>query len=326
MTRLLLKKYLHESWLLLVACASMAFIFCWARVWILCQFDLQRLEPLLEQLRPFEKFMPVPLEQLLTYSGGIAMTFHEPVLILCVLVWAIARGSDVVSGELNRGTLEMLLAQPVSRTGLLACHSAVCIGGLGLLCTAAWMGLLAGIQTNSIKERVAPSFEVGIPFLPVRVDIPIGASTEMLVPLSSRVDATDFLAPAGNLFGFAFFVYGLSVMFSSFDRYRWRTIGIVISMYVVQLLLFLLSKATEATQFFGYTTFLAAYQPDAIVYFTRSAPERAWWLTVPNEQISRSWPHSLGPLGLTLLLVALGSAFLAIAVVRFRTRDIPAPL
>ncbi len=326
MNRLLIKKSMHESGLLFVACASMLFVFCWVRVWIICQFDLQQFQPLLKQLRPFEKFLPVPLEQLLTYTGSLAMTFHEPVLILCILVWAIARGSDVVSGEINRGTLEMLLAQPITRWQLLWTHGLVCAVGLALLCMTAWGGLAAGIHTNSIREQIAPTVDVAIPFTPLRIPVRIGAEQQVQTPLSSRVDASLFIAPSLQLFAFGIFVYGLSVLCSSFDRYRWRTLGMVIGVYIIQLLMLLLSKATDHMQWVGNLTFLSAYQPDSIVYFSRHSTYDAWWLMIPADRQTVSWPYTLGPLGLTCALLALGLLFFAGAVWRFHTRDIPAPL
>ncbi len=326
MTRLLLKKTIHESALLFFACGLMLFVFCWARVWLLTQFDLKQFEVLLDQLRPFEKFMPIPIEQLLTYRGSLAMTFEEPVLILCILVWSIARGSDVVSGEINRGTLEMLLAQPIGRLRLLVCHASVCTTGLALLCLLSWLGLAAGIHTNSVKESVAPTIDLKLPFVPFRIPLRTGPVTQIHVPLAQRVDATAYVAPACNLFGLGFFVFSLSMLCSSFDRYRWRTLGIVIGIYVIQLLMLLLSKATAWTSGLGYFTFLAAYKPVAIVHVTRNSSANAWRLLVPPESLSASWQHSLGPLGLTVLLIAMGLACLAIAAWIFRTRDIPAPL
>jgi len=326
MTRLLLKKAVHESALLFIACASMLFVFCWARVWILCQFDLQQLQPLLDQLRPFEKFFPVPLEQILTYSGSLAMTYHEPVLILCILVWSISRGSDVVSGEINRGTMEMLLGQPISRFRLLWTHGLVCSVGLALLCLIAWLGLAVGIHTNHVTQQVAPTLDLNIPFTPFRFPVRVGAAQVVQTPLSELVDARMFIATSCQLFALGLFVIGLSVMCSSFDRYRWRTLGIVIGVYVIQLLLLLLSRATQWTKWVGYLSFLSAYQPDAIVHFSRDSLSQAWWLVVPPERQSTSWPHSLGPLGLTCLLMALGLLFWSVGVWRFRRRDIPAPI
>ncbi len=326
MNRLLIKKTVHESSLLFFACATLLVLFCWARVWIVCQFDLQRFEPLLEQLKPFQKFSPVPLEQLLTYGGSLAMTFHEPVLILAIVVWSVARGSDVVSGELNRGTLEMLLAQPVGRLQWLGCHALVCTLGLLGLCFVGWLSLAVGIHTNSVRQQVSSTVELTLPGTSWSVPITFGAAQQVETPLANLVDASQFIAPSLNLFGFGFFLLGLSVLCSSFDRYRWRTIGIVIGCYVGQLLLFLLSKATPAWGWLGYLTFLSAYQPDAIVHFSRADPASAWLLVVPPDQRTAAWASWLGPLGLTGILLAGGLLSMLLAARRFHTRDIPAPL
>ena len=63
--------------------------------------------------------MPVSFAQIATSAGRIAVAYDDPIVLLLVTVWAISRGSDAVSGELNRGTMEMVLAQPVTRLGVL---------------------------------------------------------------------------------------------------------------------------------------------------------------------------------------------------------------
>lgn len=326
MTRLLLKKYLWESALLWFACALMLLIFCWVRVWIICQFDLQQFEPLLQQLRPFERFLPVPLEQLLTYAGSLALTFDEPVLILCIVVWVISRGSDVVSGELSRGTLEMLLAQPIRRTHLILVHGSVVVVGLLGLCGAVWMGLYLGIQTNTIRETIRPSFDIAIPLTTFRVPIPFGTATEVEGPLASRVDPALYLAPTINLFCFGFFLLGASVCCSCFDRYRWRTIGLVVGFYVIELLLYLLSRASELTQFTGYLTFFSCYQPAWMVHMVRENPSFAWHI-FGTELTGLAGRHApiLGPLGMSLTLLVLGIGLHVVGILRFRRRDLPAP-
>lgn len=322
MIRLLLKKYINESLLLWSACAAMLVLFCWVRVWIVCQFELQRFEVFLEQLKPFEKFSPVPLSQLLTYAGSVAMTFDEPVLILCVLVWSIARGSDVVSGEINRGTLELLLSLPIGRVRLMSLHAAVCIAGLLGLCASVWLGLFLGIQTNSVKETVTPKVELSLPYMPIKIPLQVGSSKTVLVPLRDRVNAELFLPPVLNLFGFGFVVLGFSVMCSALDRFRWRTIGIVVSTYVIQLLLFLLSKSSASTGFCAALTFFSCYQPDAIVQLQR-VEQGSGWMVFSSANIL---PMGLGPLGTTGVLIAIGCLFYTMAFIAFSRRDLPAPL
>ena len=41
--------------------------------------------------------------------------YEEPMIYMIMTIWCVARSSDVVSGELGRGTMEILLSQPVSR-------------------------------------------------------------------------------------------------------------------------------------------------------------------------------------------------------------------
>jgi ABC-2 type transport system permease protein len=322
MIRLLLKKYINESLLLWAACAAMLVLFCWVRVWIVCQFELQRFEVFLEQLKPFEKFSPVPLSQLLTYAGSVAMTFDEPVLILCVLVWCIARGSDVVSGEINRGTLELLLSLPIGRVRLMILHGTVCIAGLLGLCSCVWLGLFLGIQTNAVKETITPKVEFSVPYVPLKIPVQVGSSKTVSVPLRDRVDASLFLPPVFNLFGFGFVVLSFSVMWSALDRFRWRTIGIVVSTYVVQLLLYLLSKSSAATGFCSALTFFSCYQPDAIVQLQRLEPGSGWAILSSANVL----PLGLGPLGISCVLIGIGSLFYTIAFVSFNRRDLPAPL
>lgn len=323
MFRLLIKKAFIESWLLLVACGLMIFVFCWTRVWIVTRFELQRFQGFLEQLRQFEQFMPVPLEQVLTYSGSLALTFDEPVLILCMLVWSISRGSDVVSGELGRGTLEMLLAQPVSRMKLLFAHSLLSVTGVALLASLAWLGLVAGIQTNRVRETVQTGASIQLPFWNLKLPIMAGSEEVVMVPLAERVDATIFLAPSLNLFAFALFMLSLSTLCSALDRYRWRTIGLVVGFYVLELLIFLLAKASPSTAWCQYFTFFTLYQPDGIVHLISRDPSAAWALTYPR---STFWLTSLGPLGISMALIAMAVMCFTAAALSFQRRDLPAPV
>ncbi len=321
MFRLLLKKALLEGWPLLAACSLMVFAFCWTRVWIVSQFELQRLQGFLDQLRPFEQFMPVPLDQVLTYPGSLALTFDEPVLILCVLVWSISRGSDIVSGELSRGTLEMLLSQPIGRMKLMAAHLVLAVFGVVLLATLAWLGLYMGIQTNSVRETVNSG--INIQLWTFKIPVVPGSEQTVLVPLRERVDPRMFMAPCFNLMAFSLFMLSLSTLASALDRYRWRTIGCVLGIYVLELLLYLLAKATPSMSWCHWFTFFTLYQPDGIVHLSGRDPAMMWSLTAePNI----FWVTSLGPLGISLALVAMSAVCFALAFWRFDRRDLPAPM
>jgi len=330
MFRLLIVKCINEAILLWSACALVLFFFPWVRIWTVSQFELSGFAPLLKQFRAFEKFSPVPLEQFLTYHGIIGFTFDEPVLILCVLVWSISRGSDVVSGELGRGTMEMMLAQPISRGQVFGAHAVVTISGLMLLCLLVYAGIYLGIQTNSTP--VSSSIGFKIPILNWEIGSPIAQSSPNFVPLSKLVSPSIYLVPTMNLFGLGFLMLGLSSMVSAIDQYRWRTIGIVIGVYVLQLLLFVLAKSTPKLGFLKPFSFLAAYQPDWIVQTVHRDPSSAWAWTVPTSKVSETlastapwWTDRVGPVSYVAMLLLLGCIFYCIGYLRFRVRDLPAP-
>jgi ABC-2 type transport system permease protein len=318
---LLVKKYASESWLLWLACASMLLVFPWVRIWIISQFELSGFGPLIEQFRAFEKFSPVPLEQFLTYEGVIGLNFDEPILILCILVWSISRGTDVVSGEIGRGTMEMLLAQPAGRRQIMLAHGTVSLLGLAALVLITYLGLWLGIQTNS--TLVTQPARIELPGLPWEITNPFGMPTNRMVPLRELVSPDLFLPPTLNLLAFGFFVWALAVLMSSWDQYRWRSIGLVLGVYVFQLMVFVMAKSLRSLNWMKGLTFLGAYQPDWMVQFGKSHPNQRWSIWVMRGEGSTGhW----GPMGYVILLMGLGAVLYLVALRIFQRRDIPAPL
>ena len=322
MSRTLLKKSLHESKWLFLSCAAALFAFCWLRVWIVSQFEMSRFRTIVEQFRELERFSPVPFEQLFTYTGRIALTYDEPIVIVCITVWAIARGSDCVSGELNRGTMEMLLAQPVSRFRVLVSKSLVTVAGVGLLSFITWLGIYAAVQTVSVKE-VPPRSTFTVPYFDIQIPLPRTKREPIVTPMNEKVDVQVFAPAAVNLFALGFFLSGLTTFVSSADRYRWRTIGIVAGFFIIQLIMEIVGVASDRFRWLLRTSFFTAYDPEKFVSIAHNSPERSWALTLTDADGRYS---GVGPLGFDLILIGMGLlAFLGAAVV-FSRRDLPAPL
>ena len=325
MLRILLKKYLQETWPLWLPCALILVFFPWVRIWIVSQFELSGFAPLIEQLKAFEKFSPVPLSQFLTYEGMIGLTFAEPIMLLALLTYSIARGSDVVSGELGRGTMEMLLAQPISRLKLIFAHGFVCVMGLTGLGVCTWIGIAIGLHTNSTLV-VQPKSELSIPGTSISFSNPFEEPQKVLTPLSKLVSSQLYLASTINFIALGFFIFCLSVFMSSWDQYRWRTIGLVIGVYVAQLLIFVLAKSTPKTHFLMPFSFFGAYQPDWMVQ-TIANGEMPMFAIIricsnPNGFFA---DFEIGPMGYSLILIAIGLVLYSVACVIFCRRDIPAP-
>lgn len=295
-------------------------MFTWVRIWTVSQFELSGFLPLIDQFKVFERFSPVPLSQFLTYEGIIGLSFAEPILILCVLTWSISRGTDVVSGELNRGTMEMLLSQPVRRSQLIFAHAIVSTTGLSILCLAAYVGIVAGVYTNSTPVTHYPE---SINLMGINVTPIWSEPIKEMTPLDELVDIRYYIAPSINLFSLGFFIMALSVLVSSLDQYRWRSIGIVIGIYILQALLFGLGKSTAMTKFLLFFTFLSAYQPDWMVQAVSSLGISASSVWISSAQ----WPgFQFGPAGYSLFLIGMGLIAYAIAIFSFARRDLPAPL
>ena len=323
MNRAVLKKSLVEARLLFAACAIALFAFCWVRIYIVSRVDLETFSEIVEKLwDKWADFWPVSLSQLLSYSGRIAVTFDEPIVVLCVSVFAIARGSDVVSGELNRGTMELLLAQPVSRWQVLTCQALVTVVGILLLALTAWAGTLAGIMTNTVEEQ-APRPSITIPGIGLSIPYSLEAPKKVRVPMRDKVDAEDFVPGAFNLGALGVCLAGISTLVSSCDRYRWRTIGLVVGFYVVQTILKLAGMAIEEVAWLKKLSLFTAYEPQKFVATAVHDAEHTWSLILRD---SAGTFLDLGPLGYNLILLGIGvGCYLAAAVV-FQKRDLPAPL
>lgn len=236
------KKSLWEVRWLLSGFVLVMFLFQWWRFWMISQLPIGRFRMLLRLLPAVsEKLSPVPYDQLAEYPGRIAIGYHEPLVLLVISLWAVGRGSDAISGELGRGTMELLLAQPVRRIGVLATQAAVALGGAALLALAAWCGTACGMQTTSIEEPFA---------------------------------VTRLLPAVVNVFALGAFLAGFSTLASAFDQHRGRTVGIVGGLYIVSVLMKMVGRSHDSLHALCYASFFSAFEPVPPVV----NPEHAWTL------------------------------------------------
>lgn len=318
--RILVRKYLSASWLLFAACGLTLFSFAWVRVWVVSLLDMSQFTTILDQFRKYEKFAPIEFDALVTYSGRVGMTFDEPVVIFCIVVWCISRGSDVVAGELGRGTLEMILAQPIRRRTLMASHAAVSIAGLLGLCLLVWIGIVVGVLNTSVTEAV-PTPTVTIPILNVQIPLAARNNATITMPLVEKVDPMLYASSVVHLFAFGFFLLGLASLASAVDRYRWRAVGVVVAFYVIQLVMYGLGKATATLQWLLSWSFFSCYKPQKMTRLgDRDGLSAVWDFTTPLET------GFLPPMVYPLILVGLGAACYLAAGVALERRDLPAPL
>ena len=142
-----------------------------------------------ERLERFRRMAGRQLGEELTIGRMEANFWTFPFVVLPVLIWAIARGSIAVGGELERGTLDMVLSRPISRTAYLGSHILVAILGLIAIVGALAGGFLLGNSLHKVPDP--PGF-------------------------------ARLIRPAANLAALGLAVYGYTLLPSSADVVRWR--------------------------------------------------------------------------------------------------------
>jgi ABC-2 type transport system permease protein len=287
MTSALVSKAIRDARLLFGGLLLLAFFFPWIHIWFSGKLRLSAFSEFLSNAVPrdWERFSAVPFSEVATPAGRIALAYGHPMILLATAAWAIARGSDCVSGEIGRGTMEMLLAQPVRRSMIYTTQAIVTVLGGAMLALAVWCGTAVGLST---------------------VELPASISPRLYIPA------------AVNLFGLVVCLGGMSALASSCDSYRWRTIGLMIAVYVITTVLQVVGRISDDWQWASYLSLLNAYEPQAMV----ARPEEAWsLLAYENGAVA-----GLGLGGLQLVLFGLGLVCYAMGAVIFNRREIPAPL
>ncbi|HEY2841044.1 MAG TPA: ABC transporter permease subunit [Pirellulales bacterium] len=267
-------KCFRDMRVLLFFLTCLLFGFNWLFVYITSLIDLAALKLFLGSLPPFfEQLVGMSFDSVATCLGRISMAYVDPVVVFSTTIWAIGRGSDAVSGEIGRGTMEMILAQPVRRLSVLAVQACVTLAGAAVLCLAILGGTAIGLATVSLVD-----------------------------PVHWR----QFLPGAINVFAMIFFLAGASTMVSSWDSYRWRTIGFMGAFFISQLVFKMMGQTIAWFKWLLNFTFLTACEPQKLIVES----ERAWTL---------SWQYDG-------VLIGLGMACYVVAALVFCNRDLPAPL
>lgn len=226
---------------LVLSMAALWLVFPWLYIWLSAQIPMTAFQDVLLRAIPqdWQKLSGVPFAEVATHAGRVALSFIDPVVILTAVVWGVTRGSDAVSGQVERGTMEMILAQPVRRSAVFITQALATTAAAALLCSL----LLAGVWT-------AISFG----------------------PWAGKLDPARFVPAALNVFGLMVCFAGITACVSAADSYRWRTIGILCGFYVFSLLAKLVGRLSGPLAWMGYLSVFNAYEPQRLV----GSPAEAW--------------------------------------------------
>jgi ABC-2 type transport system permease protein len=246
MNAALWRKAIRDAWIQLVASSVLLVLFGWCFVWLMSLFQPGMITAILDYLPSFvESLVGVPLAKLATATGRISVLYVHLVTLLICLGWAVGRGSDVVSGEISRGTMDLLATLPVRRFWVVVASAAVTALGAAVLAISIWGGILLGIQTVTLPDAVAPQ---------------------------------RFLPGVLNLFSMTFCLAGVTALVSAWDRSRWRTVLVAGGFFAVSSVVKMIARLWAPGEWLKYLSFLAAFEPQKLILMDPGATHSmAWW-------------------------------------------------
>jgi ABC-2 type transport system permease protein len=261
MTITLMRKLLRDVRvpLIVVALLLAAFQCLWVKI-------VERLSghllPMLEWLAVGRNLSGADVEQyifqgpgrvLQTLIGGSEISLFQPADMLSIgymhplvqtilCIWAIGRAAGAIAGELDRGTMELLLAQPLPRYRILVAHLGVDLATIPVLCLSLWAGNWLGAWLTGVLE--------------------LGAT-----PAAKRllVDPRMFAPALPSVAALLFAVSGYTMWVSSRGRFRGRVLGIAVLATLVQFLINAVGQLWDAIAFLRPYTVFYYYQPQRAI-------------------------------------------------------------
>jgi ABC-2 type transport system permease protein len=88
-------------------------------------------------------------------AGSIALGYIHPIAIILVSIFAIGFATTAVAGERQRGTLEVVLARPVSRRTVYVTELAAVLVFVGIILAAASIGTVIGATLSGVLDELA---------------------------------------------------------------------------------------------------------------------------------------------------------------------------
>ncbi len=303
---------------------TMVLLFCFQLFWVLVtKRVITEFSPLFRgianrlqvQEEMFQKhFFSGPGKIMQSILGGENIRFNRvqdtlvvgylhPLVQIIFCLWAIGRASGAIAGEIDKGTMELLLAQPISRSKIILAHLGIDLLALPLLAVTVWLGTFVGILLVGpfeVKESHFEMFNIVIPSEAFQI----------------KVDPQSLAPSVWNIMAFLFALSGLTIFFSAMGRFRNRVIGLVVFLVLIQFIINVLGQLWQPLEMLRPLTLFYYYQPQLISLYHH-------WYVDPGQ----IWlKHGLVSLHLVWTLIGIGSLGYLLAWWQFSRRDVPAPL
>jgi ABC-2 type transport system permease protein len=137
-----------------------------------------------------EQFASVGGGDIFSLAGSVALGFIHPIAVGLNLVFALGFAASAIAGERQRGTLEVLLARPISRRRVYATNAIAAALFVGVTVAALALGALLGSTLTGNLDQLGVEY---LPFVWVNGLLLFGAFAAIALAASVSFDR---LAPA----------------------------------------------------------------------------------------------------------------------------------
>lgn len=270
MTRILVRKLLRDvrTGLIIVALLLLLFELLWARVTATVSGKL------LSRIEERTKGLPGGVEVLIQtffedegrivqkLIGGegidirrasnlLTSGFVHPLVQTILCIWGIGRAAGAIAGEIDRGTMELLLAQPITRTQVIKAHLIVDLLTIPVLCLSMWAGISLGAYLVGLAGNENPAL---------------------------RADPWPFVRALPNVALLVFAVTGYTMWISAAGRFRGRVLGIAILLTLVMFLVNVIGQLWDPADSLRPLTIFYYYQPQPIILNAEWYADGMVWL------------------------------------------------
>jgi ABC-2 type transport system permease protein len=114
-----------------------------------------QMEALIESGVIPEQFTTFGGGDVFTLSGSVALGYIHPISIILVAIFAIGFAAAAVAGERQRGTLEVILARPISRRTVYVTLLVALVLFIGVLLAASIAGTVIGATVVGVADELA---------------------------------------------------------------------------------------------------------------------------------------------------------------------------
>lgn len=132
----------------------------------------------------------------------LALGFFHPVFLGFGSAFVVGRATDALAGEIERGSIYLLLSRPVPRWSLVLGKALELTLGAGLIALLGWLGLALGVWTTALPEPVPLARYLLIALVAALLFAALGAGALVISSRDNRTGRVVGLSSAWTLIAF----------------------------------------------------------------------------------------------------------------------------